>query len=162
MLSICLKTIVSIAILGGAFYSAPAFAILDIPSCSKEDAFCGKEPLPFQNAPMPHYSVELIPSKGLPHEIFQLTDRAVRLLPSQLEQLKKPTASGRVPAYGYIVIQTMDDKPFCDTVRKFCWFKKMVLTGKEIHITNWDDHTDFYTDDIGLSQLFWKESSREE
>lgn len=153
------KTVaITALILGGGFITArPAFAEISI--CASEDAFCSNEKIPFKNAPMPNYVAKIIPSnENLPTELYDLSARAVRVLPKEIKNLQHKVKRANIPKHGYIVIETNDSKPFCDKQREFCWFKKMTLSGHHVHISDWDNNTVIYADTSGLNKLFWDES----
>lgn len=149
-------------LLGGAFIASPT-SHAEISICASEDAFCDTESIPFQNfetTEIPNYTVRIKPSNtNLPDQLYDLSPRAVRVLPHEISKLAHKEHVENIPQHGIISITTDDKKPFCNQKKQFCWFKSMLLSGSHVHITDWEDKTLIYRDTVGLNHLFWSESA---
>lgn len=107
----------------------------------------------------PVYSVRYVTSKGTPNPTLQLTERALRILPSFLTDippLKKKPYMKSVDG-SRIIVSPAENKTYCDNLRNFCWPKKMHLENGFIAITDSTGKTTYYKDEKKLSTFLWAE-----
>lgn len=134
--------------------SLSAFCLLLNTGSAKENAI-----FPQFLDKMPTYMVKAIPSPGLPQANLQLTDRALRVLPSYFiyAHKLKPWQAKIAPSLNRIRIEQLEKEPFCSDDLNMCWPKSIEAVGQYLVLTPHEGDPVYYLDSQKLGTFLWDE-----
>lgn len=109
---------------------------------------------------LPTYEVSIIPSPNLPEPKLQLTDRALRILPSYFIYAHKvPAYSVKIaPSRSRIILSQVEKTPYCTDDLKLCWPKSIEAVKGYLIITPHKGDIVYYRDSQNLEKLLWNEA----
>ncbi|MFT7144234.1 MAG: hypothetical protein ACI9TY_000196 [Alphaproteobacteria bacterium] len=145
------KTTLLTAALALFLFSAASFA---------DDSETQPSALPTFLIGMPTYEVKLTTAKTLPQASFNLTKRAMRILPKfilEAKEVKKDKVK-TTPLSGKIELIHSDDKQYCESKIKMCWPKHIEASNGFLTVTSWSGDKHYYKDSMKLATYLWRET----
>lgn len=108
---------------------------------------------------LPTYNVKYLPSPHLPQPNLQLTDRALRILPSYFmhTNIVKPYKIKIPESLNRIRLEQLGDKPYCSKSQKLCWPKSIEAVGQYLIVTSHQGDQVYYKDSKKLGVFLWDE-----
>ena len=108
---------------------------------------------------LPTYNVKYLPSPHLPQPNLQLTDRALRILPSYFmhANIVAPYKVKIPESLNRIRLEQLENTPFCNQDRNICWPKSIEAVGNYLVITSHSGESTYYKDNQKLGVFLWDE-----
>lgn len=109
---------------------------------------------------MPTYDVKIIPSPTLPQPKLQLTNKALRVLPTYFKHNNVvPVYDAKIPSsLNRIRLEQLEGKAYCNEANDKCWPKSIEAVAGYLIVTSHDLETIYYKDTQKLGTFLWTEA----